>query len=173
MLKDFNMLITTSRGSEDEACSEVWYLLGEIGDREVEVDKTGVSGLIAAKTSLNPFEAIKKLRETLKERPWDFRFTIRFIPIERVVQTNLKQIEKVSTELSSKIRENESFRITVEKRFTNISSREIIEAVAANINRKVDLTNPDKIVLIEIVGGLTGISVIEPSDILSVTKEKK
>ena len=63
MLKDFNLLVTTTRGNEDNACSEIWYLLKEIGDEKAEVDKTGVSGLIAAKTSINPFEVITKFRE--------------------------------------------------------------------------------------------------------------
>ena len=32
VLKDFNLLVTTARGNEEDACSEIWYLLGEIGD---------------------------------------------------------------------------------------------------------------------------------------------
>jgi len=72
----------------------------------------------------------------------------------------------------SKIGQSETFRVTVEKRFTGIPSRDIIEAAAENIKRKVDLTKPSKILLIEVIGGLTGISVIKPSDILSVVKEK-
>ena len=172
MLKEFNLLVTTTRGNEDNACSEIWYLLKEIGDEKAEVDKTGVSGLIAAKTSLNPFEVIAKFRKILKERPYEFRYSLRIIPIEKVVKTRLEEIQKVSDELSRKIGENETFRVTVEKRFTEISTRDVIEAAASKIERKVNLEKPDKILLIEIVGGLTGISVIKPDDILSVTKEK-
>jgi len=172
MLKEFNLLVTTTRGNEDNACSEIWYLLKEIGDEKAEVDRTGVSGLIAAKTSLNPFEVIAKFREILKERPYEFRYSLRIIPIEKVVKTRLEEIQKVSDELSQKIGENETFRVTVEKRFTEISTRDVIEAAASKIERKVNLEKPDKILLIEIVGGLTGISVIKPDDILSVTKEK-
>jgi tRNA acetyltransferase TAN1 len=172
VLKDFNLLITTSRGNEEDACSEIWYLLGEIGDSAAKVDKTGITGLIAAKTAFNPFEVIEKFRKILKERPYEFRYTLRVIPIERVVRTDLGAIERTVTELSSKIKENESFRVTVEKRFTDKSTKDIIEAAAANIERKVDLNNPDKIILIEVVGGLTGISIIKPEQILAVKKEK-
>jgi len=172
VLKDFNLLITTARGNEEDACSEVWYLLGEVGDSAATVDKTGVMGLIAAKTAFNPFEITEKFRSILKERPWEFRYTLRVIPIEKVVRTDFGEIQRAVTELSSKIGEEETFRVTVEKRFTEISTKEIIEAAAANIERKVDLSNPDKILLIEVVGGVTGISVIKPADILSVTKEK-
>jgi tRNA acetyltransferase TAN1 len=172
MLRDFNLLITTTRGNEDEACSEIWYLLGEIGDKAPTVDKTGISGLVAAKTAFNPFEVIEKFREILKQRPYEFRYTLRVIPIERTIRTDLNEIRRVATEMGSKIKENESFRITVEKRFTQLSSRDIIDAAAANIERKVNLTSPDKILLIEVVGGVTGISVVKPNDILSVSKEK-
>ncbi len=172
MLRDFNLLVTTRRGDEDNACSEIWYLLKEIGDEAAEVDKTGVSGLIAVKSSFNPFEVIAKLREILKERPYEFRYSLRIIPIEKVIRTDLNEISRTATELASKIDKNESFRVTVEKRFTKTSSRDIIEAAASNIDRKVNLTNPDKILLIEVIGGLTGISIIKPDDILSTTKEK-
>ena len=50
--------------------------------------------------------------------------------------------------------------------------REIIEEVATEIDRKVNLKKPDKILLIEILGALTGISLIGPNDIIAVTKEK-
>jgi len=172
MLRDFNLLATTSRGNEGDACSELWYLLGEIGDSAPTVDKTGVAGLIVAKTAFIPFEVVEKLRKILRERPYEFRYTLRIIPIDQVVRTDLGEIQRVATELSSKIGENETFRVTVEKRFTEMSSRDIIEAVAANIERKVDLSKPGKIMLIEVVGGLTGMSVIKPEEILSVMKEK-
>lgn len=172
VLKDFNLLITTSRGNEDNVCSEILYLWGEIGDTVVTVDKTGITGLIVAKTAFSPFEIIEKLRGILKERPWEFRYTLRVIPIEKVVLTDLREIKRVATELASKIKENETFRVTVEKRFTKLSSKDMVEAAAANIERRVNMTSPDKIVLIEVIGGFTGISVIESTSILSVVKER-
>jgi len=172
MLRDFNLLVTTARGNEEDVCSEIWYLLGEIGDSAATVDKTGITGLIAAKTAFNPFDVIEKFRDILKQRPWEFRYTLRIIPIEKVVRTELEDIERTVIELASKINEDESFRVTVEKRFTQISTKDVIETVAANIERRVDLQNPDKIVLVEIVGKFTGISVMKPGDFFSVMKEK-
>jgi tRNA acetyltransferase TAN1 len=172
VLRDFNLLITTSRGNEEDACSEIWYLLGEIGDSAAKVDKTGITGLVAAKTAFNPFEVVEKFREMLKERPYEFRYTFRVIPIEKVVRTDLGEIERTTTELASKIKENESFRVTVEKRFTDTSTKDMIEAAAVNIERKVALRNPDKVILVEVVGRLTGISIIRPEQILAVMKEK-
>lgn len=169
---DFNLLVSTSRGYENDACSEVWFLLAELGDKESIVEKSDISGLVTAKTVLDPLEVIKDLRKMLKEHPWEFRYSLRFIPIEVVVHTSLSEIKKACLNIHLRIVENETFRVTLEKRHTRLSRREIIEVVAEDIDRKVDLHNPDKIVLIEVLGGLTGISVIKPGDILSVVKEK-
>jgi tRNA acetyltransferase TAN1 len=172
MLKDFNLLVTTARGSEEDACSEIWYLLGEIGDRAVKVERTGITGLIAAKTILNLFEVVEKFRQILKERPYEFRYSLRIIPVEKVVPTDLGEIQRATIELGTKIKENESFRVTVEKRFTSTPTNAIIEAAANVIERRVDLNFPDRIVLIEVVGGLTGISILKPNEILSIVRER-
>jgi tRNA acetyltransferase TAN1 len=151
----------------------MFYLLKEeIGDASATVDKTGVRGLIAAKTAFDPCEVIEKFRAILQERPYEFRYALRIIPIQKVVRTDLDEIKRAATELAAKIGENETFRVTVEKRFTTLHARDFIEAAAADIQRKADLENPDKILLIEVIGGLTGISLIKPSDVLAVVKEK-
>jgi tRNA acetyltransferase TAN1 len=172
MPRNFNLLATTSRGLERCACSELKYLLEQARDPEANVHKSSVRGLITAKTALDPFVVVKSLRKTLVERPYEFRYILRIIPVEAVVDTNLNAIADKAKELSSKISENETFRVTVEKRFTVLHADEIIEAVAADIRRKVCLVKPDKIILIEVVGASTGISTIEPEDVISVMKEK-
>jgi tRNA acetyltransferase TAN1 len=172
MPRDFNLLGTTLRGLERSACFELKHLLEQIGGPSAEIRKSGIRGLIAARTVLDESQAVKSLREILVERPYEFRYLLRIIPIQTIVTTDLKAIADKSGELSSKIAKDETFRVTVEKRFTTLHTREIVEAVAANIKRRVDLERPDKILLVEVVGGTTGISVIKPEEIISVMKEK-
>ena len=172
MPKDFNLLATTSRGLERAACSELRYLLEQAGDTTADVRKSGVRGLIVAKTALDPFEVVRILREILVDRPYEFRYTFRIIPVEATVTTDLIAIADKAKELSSKIGENETFRVTVEKRFTSLHADEIVEAVAAKIKRKVNLAQPDKIILVEVVGASTGVSTMRPEDVISVLKEK-
>ena len=156
---------------------ELTYLLkDELGDPEPIVGKTGIRGLVVAKTSLNPCSAVEKFRAILQEHPYKFRYALRIIPIEKVVPTTLEEVKRAASELAANIQENETFRVTVEKRFTNLHSRELIEAAVTGIDatgeRKVDLENPDKIMLIEVLGGLTGMALIKPNDLLAVLKEK-
>jgi tRNA acetyltransferase TAN1 len=173
MLSDFNLLATTSRGNERPMCNELFYLLKEeLGDSQAETSKTKIRGLIVAKTTLNPKQVIEKFRSILSERPYEFRFAFRILPIEHVVHTDLAEIKRVSMELAAKIGEEETFRVTVEKRFTTLHSKDLIEAAASDIKRKADLENPNYILLIEVLGALTGISLLKPSQILGVVKEK-
>jgi tRNA acetyltransferase TAN1 len=173
MINDFNLLATTSRGNERPMCNELLYLLkDELGDQQAETTKTKVRGLIVGKTSLDPVVAIEKLRAILSERPYEFRFALRILPIQRVVPTNLEEIKRVANELAAGIGENETFRVTAEKRFTSLHSQDIIEAAASDIKQKANLENPDRILLIEVLGALTGISLLKPKDILAVIKEK-
>jgi len=173
MINDFNLLATTSRGNERPMCNELLYLLKEeLGDSQAEASKTKIRGLIVAKTTLDPCAVIEKFRAILKERPYEFRFALRILPIERVVPTDLEEIKRVTAEIAARIGVEETFRVTVEKRFTTLHSRDIIEVAAADIKRKANLENPDRILLIEVLGSLTGVSLLRPSDILAVLKEK-
>ena len=171
-LRDFNLLISTSRGNERNALSEAWFLLGEIGDREALVERTGISGLIVAKTVLDSFSVVRDFRRMLDKRPGEFRYILRVIPIKLVTRSSLDEIKKAVARISSKILEKETFRITVEKRHSELSTKEIVREAASGIERKVDLGNPDKIVLIEVLGGSTGVSIVSPNDVLSIVKEK-
>jgi tRNA acetyltransferase TAN1 len=173
MLKDFNLLATTMRGNERQMRYELTYLLkDELGDPEPLVGKTGIRGLVVAKTTLNPCDVVEKFRAILQEHPYKFRYALRIIPIEKVVPTTLEEVKCAALELAADIQENETFRVTVEKRFTNLHSRELVEAAAADIKNRVDLETPDKILLIEVLGGLTGMALIKPNSILAVLQEK-
>jgi tRNA acetyltransferase TAN1 len=89
------------------------------------------------------------------------------------VPSDPQGIEDFAVRLAESLKKDETYRITVEKRRTSISGRALIEAIAKRIDRKVDLDEPDKIVLIQILGEVTGASVIPPDKILSVEREKR
>jgi tRNA acetyltransferase TAN1 len=118
-------------------------------------------------TSLDPFTVTKKLKELISSEPWQIRYIMRVIPIETVIPTDLAAIAKTTRELALRINIGDTFRITVEKRHSDLSSKQVIAAMAAEINNRVRLQDPDWIVLAEIVGMQTGISVIRPGQIFS------
>lgn len=172
MIRDFNLLATSETLTQSVASSELWMLLRATGDETPAVDRSPARGLITARTSFDPVQAVAKLREKLRENPDHFKSLLRVIPVQRRVVTDLEEIARTAADMASEIGDDESFRVTLEKRRTHLRSRTIIDAVAEMIDRKVDLETPDWVVLVEIVGKVTGLSVIRPDGILNIQKER-
>ena len=171
---NFNLLVTTYRHREYDAVEELNVILQHFSIDAQMIEIQNVSGIILALVNLNPFELIPKFKELLIEEPWQFRYILRVIPIERTLSTNLKNIEREIEALSmEKIRINDSFRISVEKRHTSTRSKDIIPSIANKFRNKVSLENPDWIILIEIIGNKTGISVLKERDIFNSIIEKR
>ncbi len=171
---NFNLLVTTYRHREYDAVEELNVILQHFSIDAQMIEIQNVSGIILALVNLNPFELIPKFKELLIEEPWQFRYILRVIPIERTLSTNLKDIEREVEALSmERIRINDSFRISVEKRHTSTRSKDIIPSIANKFRNKVSLENPDWIILIEIIGNKTGISILKERDIFNSIMEKR
>ena len=168
-----NLIITCARHLEGDAEEEITDILDELGDSDVKISISSMSGIITVQTKLDPIEVVRKMKETLLDEPWSIRYCLRVIPVQKVVETNIEEIEKTISSMSDQIEEKESYRILIEKRNSDISSKEIITKIANGIKNKVSLDFPDKIILIEILGIVTGISLIKKSDILSLEKTKR
>jgi len=130
LLSDFNLIATSERGFESQACSELWMLLRALGDETPVVDRSPVRGLVLARTALAPVEAVRRLRLELMRRPQDFQVLLRVMPVEAVIPTALEAIAEKAQQLASRIGGDESFRITVEKRRTRLRSKEVMPASA-------------------------------------------
>jgi len=168
-----NLIVTCARHLEGETGDELGDILDELGDSDVKISVSSMSGIITAQTKLDPIEVVEKMREMLLDEPWSIRYCLRVIPVQKVVETNIEEIEKIISNISNQIKEKETYRILIEKRNSDISSKEIITKIANKIKNKVSLDFPDKVILIEILGIVTGISILKNSDILSLEKTKR
>ncbi|MHA1860559.1 MAG: THUMP domain-containing protein [Candidatus Asgardarchaeia archaeon] len=166
----FNILLSCARNLEDGLIVEFHDFLKEIGDENPSLRKSGVSGLVLAYTSLDPFLVVREVRKRVEGDPWYFRYLLKLVPVEKVVKAELDEIKDATKEIIEKIRKDESFKVNVRKRFSDISSRKLIEEVAELLDNPVNLDNPDKIINIEVIGEIAGISVLSPSDIVSIPK---
>ena len=168
-----NLIITCARHLEPETEEELRAILEEYGDSDVKISITKMSGILTAETKLEPIQVIKKIKEMLLDEPWSIRYCLRIIPIQKMIETRIEGIEKTVKELSNQISEEETYRILIEKRNSDLSSKEIISKIANKLKNKVSLEYPDKVILIEILGSKTGISILKKSDILSIEKTKR
>ena len=168
-----NLIITCARHLEPETQEEITRILEDFGDSEPKITISSMSGILTAETNLDPVMVVNKIRELILDEPWSIRYCLRIIPIQKVIETKIEEIEKIISELVDSIPKNDTYRISIEKRNSSLSSQELITKIANKIKNKVSLEKPDKIVQLEILGNKTGVSILEKSDILSVEKTKR
>jgi tRNA acetyltransferase TAN1 len=138
----------------------------------VVIDRSAYDGIIEVDVE-NPKALLSFLSDFVRSEPFRVRYILRVIPIDKVVDTKLEEIAKAVKDLAQSIGPGETFRITIEARDSPYSDKKLIDALADAVDRKVSLDSPDKVVLLEIFGEYSGISVISPQDIVSVQKLKR
>ncbi|MGC9116665.1 MAG: THUMP domain-containing protein [Conexivisphaera sp.] len=172
-MDEFNLIFTTYRGGERRALMEMKRFLMEVGDGAPDIEVTGFPGLLLARSTADPFALIDHLYEVVRTEPWRMRAVLRVIPIEATARASVEDIARAVGPLSSKIGAEETYRVEVEKRGSALSGREVIDAVAASIPRKVRLESPDWTVLVEIVEDRAGVSVLRERYIFSSVRAKR
>ena len=167
-----NLVVTSAKGLEARASAEFKEIALLSGSRKFSIERSAYDGILEVEAE-DPKALITFLSEFIRSEPFKVRFIMRVIPVEVVVDTKMDQISKAVKQLSGSISQGESFRITIEARESPYTDKQLIDAVADIVDRKVSLDAPDKIVFLQIFGEYTGISVISPNDVLSVPKLKR
>ena len=167
------LLVTCARNLETETKNEIGKILGEIGDQEPEILNVGMRGILMVKTDVESSKIITWVKNKVVEEPWLIRYCLRMIPIQTMTDTGMDRIMENVTKLKDIIKQNDSYRITIEKRNTDMSSTEIITEIAKIFPNEVSLNQPDWVILIEILGDKTGISILKDSEMFSLDKAKR
>ena len=168
-----NLIITCGRNLELEAKNEIKKIINELGDQELEVFNSGMRGILTVNTMINPLEVIDYARNKINEEPWFMRYCLRIIPIQIVTDTDVDKIKQNIIKFKDCIQKNDSFRITVEKRNSAISTKEIITEIAKALPNKVSLEKPTWTILIEVLGEKTGISILKNDVLFSLERSKR
>jgi tRNA acetyltransferase TAN1 len=168
-----NLIITCSRHLEEEACNEISEIIHELGDDSPKIGKSSFSGIILVETTIDPFDAIGKIKKMILDEPWRMRYCHRFIPIKQTTSSNLENIvESVKNQIKI-MNDDDTYRISIEKRGSEISSKKLIDLIAEIIQNRVSLETYDWNVMIQIMGGITGVSILKEEDIISTLKLKR
>ena len=168
-----NLIVTCPRNLELEAESEIKKILNELDDHEPEILQTDMRGILMVNTILEPLKIIDWIKNKINDEPWFFRYCLRIIPVQKTTDTDIDKIKQNVMNLKSIIQENDSYRITVEKRNSNMQSSQIINEIAKIIPNKVSLDEPDWVILVEIFGEKTCISILKNDSIFSLEKSKR
>ena len=168
-----NLLVTCARNLESETEHEIKKIINEYGDQELKIYKSNMRGILFVDIDIEATKIVDWVKNKIIEEPWFIRYCLRIIPIQAETDTDISKIKQKIQELKNIIKKNDSYRITVEKRNSDISSKEIITEIADMFSNKVSLDEPDWIVLIEILGNKTGMSILKNNQIFSLEKLKR
>ncbi|MEJ2261089.1 MAG: RNA methyltransferase, partial [Nitrosopumilaceae archaeon] len=109
-----NLIITCARHLEPETSEEISKILDDFGDSEPQIIVTSMSGILTAKTKLDPVQVVRKIKEMILDEPWSIRYCLRIIPMQKFVDTDIEKIDEAVSELSNTISEDETYRIAIE-----------------------------------------------------------
>lgn len=169
-----NLIVTCQRHMEEEAANEIADILEEMGDDTPNIDITDMSGILTVDTILEPVSISNKIKNMLIDEPWTIRYCMRVIPIQATVNAEIDAIADIAIKTAQqKIPKDSTYRITVEKRNSDIASSDIIDTIAHSIKNKVSLEYADFIILIEILHRVAGVSILQDSDIFSAEKTRR
>ncbi|MDA4125559.1 MAG: THUMP domain-containing protein [Thaumarchaeota archaeon] len=167
-----NLIVTSAKGLEARASAEFKEVSLLSGMRKVTIERSAYDGVLEVEAE-DPKALLTFISEYVRSEPFKVRFMMRVIPVDQVVDTKLEEVVAAVKENASSIGPSESFRITIEARDSPYSAKQLIDAIADAVDRKVNLENPDKVVLVQVFGEYTCVSVLSPNEILSVPKLKR
>ena len=168
-----NLIVTCSRYLEEEASNEISKILYNLGDISPMIEISPFSGIITITTILDPLAVVSEIKKKILDEPWSIRFCHRLIPIQETTKTTIESITSSVRNHINKMTPDDTYRITIEKRGSNLSSKEVIDSIAKHIQNKVSLEKFDWNVIVEILGGTTGTAVLKENDIVSTLKMKR
>lgn len=151
---EFNVVITYEPG-EDNSNWVFSQINNCLGSSYVIVKVRSSMILLSVQ---NPYSFWQNLKKCLQGEDTPIH---RVIPVDAVVDPLLDKVAKVATEYALKrIPENETFRVTLHGnlytindigRLVKVHSVDAVKAIAQDINRKVDLKNPQWVVYVRSV----------------------
>ncbi|WP_297467261.1 THUMP domain-containing protein [Thermococcus sp.] len=152
------LLVTTRPGREGDAILELEWAL-----EKVRVKGTDWRGVLLAETPLSKEEALDRLRN------FETQAIQRVVPLDELVPAKPEEIEKAVLELGERI--DGTFAVRAKVRGNRgLSQRKLeVELGSLLVERyglKVNLGEPDYLVLVEVLGKRAGIGVLRRNEVL-------
>ncbi|WP_099209357.1 THUMP domain-containing protein [Thermococcus henrietii] len=152
------LLVTAPPGREGDTILELEWALGK-----VRVKGTDWRGVLLAETPLPKDEALKRLRN------FETQAIQRVVPLERLVPARWGEVEKAVLELGKAI--DGTFAVRARVRGNKRLSQRELEIKLGSLlveryNLKVNLSEPDYTVLVEVLGKKAGIGLVRKGEVL-------
>ncbi len=147
-----------ARTLERNSSSELYYLLTEILEcKDVDISPiSSISGLTLTSFNENPLEIIERIEKEVKQDNSVLQYTLKLVPLQYKILSALEDLKECSSFFAEKLKEEDTWRINLRRRHSNLEREDIITAVASEISTgKVNLENPKYYLIVEVVGKWT------------------
>lgn len=169
IMQEFSgILISSARTLERNSSSEMFYLLSEIlGYDDVDVNPVqDISGLSIATFSENSVSTLERIRDEIKKDSSILQYSLKLVPLQYKTDSSIEKMSKIIEIFNKQIGEEDTWRITLRRRHSQLSRDEIIHTLAENMTKgSVRLENPDYYIIVEILGKWTYLSFTPISEI--------
>ena len=157
------ILVGCDASKERDGMSELWHVLIKYCNiQPIEAFELPIRGLYLIAITEEPKEIVKQIGSIIEQKKFDFQISRKFVPIERILQASLSALEDSIGSFLERIPDNARWKISVNRRHAKIKRNEIIKRIVQLPQApkgKVDLTNPDWEIIIELFGKWIGFSV--------------
>ena len=160
--------MTCAMHMEERARDEALGILRGLGDPGASVEITWYTGLLVARTGLDPVGVAAAVGRRVADEPWSVRYCLRMVPVQRTVRATEEDIVAEAGFVAGMIPEGATYKILVKKRGTSLSGTSLIRAMASRIPNAVRMEGPDRLVRVEVIQGEAGISVLREGDVMSL-----
>lgn len=167
----YNLLVTFHGNQRGHSEQEVRERMKDLGVYVERLETCEVEGVFLIQAGGDAKALVSQLKRLCHDDPAGFQYTHHWVPIERWMPSEREEIRKNAMELGKGIGENETWMMHLHKRHMAEHYDDLIAFLTEPLNRgKVDLTDPDRILAVEILGKNTGMSLLTGNEMLDVNK---
>jgi tRNA acetyltransferase TAN1 len=173
-MKRGNILITFHQNAKVLAEEEARRNLKEVGASVEWVEQSDVEGVFEALVIGDPKRTVADIRTLCLGQPELFQNTHHWVPIDRWVPSEEKDMVKATKEIGKGISVGERWMMHLHKRHLRAHTTDLLMILTEPIDvGTVDLEDPDKVVVVEILGERAGMALVRKDELLDVNKVRE
>jgi len=170
-MPEANLLVTFDPVHKESAKVEIEALIKGLGESfkiiKIEEGLTEIS----VKEPRKIIKSLIKVREKDSSR---FKYTFNWWPVDEWCKADIKEMQKIISKIEKNISQKDKWKMDFSKRQTTKDyGKDIIFKLTDAVDKpKVDLSNPDKIIKVDIIRDKAALSILAKDEFLSTLKAK-
>ncbi|MBK5112704.1 MAG: THUMP domain-containing protein [Candidatus Heimdallarchaeota archaeon] len=166
------ILVSCEAVKERDGMSELWHVLVKYCKvTPLEAFSLPVKGLFLIAIEDDLTKTFEKIREVIAEKKFPFIICKKITPMEQLIKSDFNGLTEIIAIHLQKIPSNVKWRITLRRRHTKLKRTDVINLIASHPlapKGKVDLSNPDWDIVVEIFGEWLGVGAFKHDPIIVI-----